>query len=202
MADDDRGSATVVEAIALVDYDNVRLHRREDTEAAHEENLEDIVARLATYAKSEIRPREIALRLYDGWVSATNQLTQRANRVLKSLGAARVRREGITFRAEMVFAPALAPTRRLVGTFRHQAGTPVQKMVDSMLCLDAIYFSEISATMIASDDDDIFVGALAASARRSSAIHLLRARPIGEGLNDNLASDHALVIRPIFPKKP
>jgi hypothetical protein len=182
------------EALALVDYDNVRTIRRESSALDYQTNLETIVDRIADALPPDTRIDRVSIRLYGGWIDAFNRVTPHGESLRRNLGAARSRRRGTSFSAEIAYSPAALSGEVLRGTLRRKPceGFFYQKMVDSMLCLDAVHFAEYMPTIVASDDDDVFIGALVASKRGVYPVSLLRSRATGKGLNDHLAGTYRL----------
>jgi hypothetical protein len=174
---------------ALVDYDNVR-GRDEDNERDVESNLLEIVPRVVAEAGREFqRPRELLLRIYGGWIDEKGQRTRRGEWVLVGLTWYRGRSGPTIVKPALVTSLACRPADTLVGTARQTPGGLRQKMVDSMVAVDARHFARDleSQVIVYSDDDDLVPGLLSATAHTHPVrMHWLRHRKVGSGMNDHL----------------
>ncbi len=171
--------------IALVDYDNVRLVRREHTSSEVLQNLDEIVERLLDHLERHRPALEVRLRLYGGWTDFRGQYTLQAEWILAAAATLRGLKRRTRILPDVVTALAALPTHQLRGMFRQRPGVPaVQKMVDTMLCSDAVFLAATTRVIVVSDDDDVMVGGLAAATQHPTQVHLLRRRKAGTGLND------------------
>lgn len=171
--------------IALVDYDNVRLERREHTASDVLQNLEEIVERLLDHLKRHRPAREVRVRLYGGWTDFRGHYTMQAEWILAAAAALRGLNKQTRVLPDVVTSLSALPRYRLHGMFRQRPGVPaVQKMVDTLLCCDAVFLGASTKVVVVSDDDDVMVGALAAATQRPAHVQLLRRRKAGSGLND------------------
>jgi hypothetical protein len=169
---------------ALVDYDNAREIRREITASDVQANLDRIASRVAEHAKTYAGALEVRMRLYGGWTDLEGRYTRQAERVMAAVESVRGTRGRVRVMPEVATTLAAAPAYELKGLHRVRDGIPVQKMVDTVLCIDAVHLGRFGAVAIVSDDDDIMIGALAAGVA-GGTVHLLRERSEGRGLNDS-----------------
>ena len=183
--------------VALIDYDNAKPSGSEVGRIQVESNLVSIVDRICQLL-GEWQPgifAEVACMFYGGWIDENGRFSQRGNWALQSLSTTRGIFHGIRVNPSLKLCPEKISSTRLVGTVRRQKGALVQKMVDTMLSLDAIHFASISDSLIiASDDDDILPSALVASAASRCRVNLVRSRALGEGMNDGAVSSHGVRI--------
>ena len=172
--------------------DNVRPPGRESSVDVVEQNLRVMAESLATWAASHagLRGAEIELRLYGGWLNETAHFTQRGDWLLKRLHAARGLFSGNRVVPVLPLAIAERNSHVLRGLCRSKSGVQVQKMVDSMICVDLLHYSRTRSGLIvtASDDDDLVPALLAASLSSTTPLRMLRHRAARHGLND----DHLL----------
>lgn len=177
--------------VALVDYDNMRQVKPERTQLEVEANLATLIGQIREKAREHVASvGEIEIRLYGGWVNERGQYTRNAQWLFASLRRHWGRRDGVILKPRLITRLAARPTDPLVGTFRAFASPPGQKMVDSMLTVDAIHFSArpSGGLMIFSDDDDFVPAAIVAGMSRSQGIHWIRVRATGQGLNDRMCT--------------
>lgn len=180
-----------MQAIALVDYDNVDPPRPNRSREDIEIGLDSVTDALVAYVKEQLHGYdELYMRLYGGWLTERNQLTQRGQDVTGAATFCRGLRSGVRVLPILTTSLAVCSDRALIGTFRTGRGATGQKMVDTMLSVDAIHFSSLGrpCVLIVSDDDDMVPAAISASKRSVSSVHLLRVRENGRGLNDNLCT--------------
>lgn len=179
--------ALLVEAIVLVDYDNIRKDRVERSLADAEANLLEIAGILsAECARANPLVAEIGLRLYGGWITNRGQYSQRAQMLLATLASARRKLNGVSVRPDLAFQLANTQHARFVGTLREDRSPPVQKMVDTLMAIDLLTLSENFPVFLATDDDDLVPAIAAAAFRSAQPAYLVRRRPEGAGLNDDV----------------
>lgn len=177
-------------AVILVDYDNVRLIREERTAGDVASNLADVLPLAVAEAARVFGAKEIAFRLYGGWIDERGVHSYKAQWLLTGLAWYRGRHSGAIVKPSLVTALACRSMDTLLGTVRRsQAGQHHQKMVDSMIIVDAIHYcrDEGLPIMLFSDDEDLLPAALAAASMAPQApFHWLRRRDVGSALNDAL----------------
>ncbi|MBV6409796.1 MAG: hypothetical protein LC123_00335 [Burkholderiales bacterium] len=184
---DDIVHIPVVETIVLVDYDNIRKDRPERSLADAEANLLEITEILsAECVKVAPTIQEVELRLYGGWITQQGQYSHRAQMLLSILASARKKFHGVMIRPELVFRLANTPHARFVGTLREDRNPPQQKMVDTLMAIDVLTLAESFTVFLATDDDDLVPAIAAAAIRSTQAAYLIRRRPDGIGLNDEV----------------
>jgi len=173
-------------ACALVDYDNVRLQQKEYSPVDAAAKLLAIRRVLLQHCMSlSVIPDELHIRLYGGWLNERGHYTQRAEWVLSQINTVRGRVNGVRVVPDVVIAIAECGSKPLFGLVRTIRSLRAQKMVDTMIAVDAIHFADgrSGPLLIVSDDDDIVPPALAARARWEPVV-LFRRRGPGQGLND------------------
>lgn len=176
-----------MEAIVLVDYDNIRKNRVERSLADAESNLLEIAGVLsAECARANPRIVEVELRLYGGWITTHGQYSHRAQMLLSTLASVRRNLNGVAVRPELVFRLANTQHAQFIGTLREDRCPPEQKMVDTLLAIDLLTLSETFPVFLATDDDDLVPAIVAAAIRSTQPAYLIRRRPAGAGLNDNV----------------
>jgi hypothetical protein len=177
-----------MQAFALIDYDNVKVARRETSSADVFANIETVVGIVSDLRRGHFsQVGEIIFRIYGGWITESGHYSQLAAWLLAVIGDFRGRRAGVRIRVELATDLVSAPGSQFIGTQRRYSGEIVQKMVDSMMTIDLLHLSAQSdcPLIIYSDDDDFIPSALhAATYYRPPA--LLRSRQSGIGLNDHL----------------
>jgi hypothetical protein len=149
--------------MALVDYDNVctavwpEAHR-DDALANLGELLNALTVRVASLA---LDSRELAVRLYGGWFDQSGRLTARGGWILDNLPLFRTRMNGLRVLPTLASALVCYPDVKLIGT--HRSDAPLrQKMVDTMLTVDAITLAlNVEQFVIVSDDEDFTPAAIA-----------------------------------------
>jgi hypothetical protein len=180
----------IASAVVLVDYDNVRPANPEHNADFLESNLIKVIDQicLSSIRLCDGSIRELVVRLYGGWTSSDGRFTRRGDLLVRRVSSLRGIRHGIRILPEAALSLKQRPSHVLRGLYRLRAGKHEQKMVDTMICVDLIYFMRHvkTAVIVASDDDDL-VPALAV-AREDSAhpLYLLRHRDPGTGVNDDL----------------
>lgn len=186
------------EVISLVDYDNVCIQRN-TTPADVVLNLSEILNNLRHALDAHaFQADELSVRLYGGWIDEKGRYTRVAEWILAELPNQRGLRNGVRMLPRLVTSLAPGPVVSLVGTYRIDSKRPRQKMVDSMLVVDALHFAEAEgqALIMASDDDDFVPVALATSTDAPGSITLLwlRLRNPGDGINDGLLRRNSVVL--------
>jgi hypothetical protein len=174
-------------AVILVDYDNVRPTREERTAGEVEANLAALIPCTVAEAARVFAVKELAFRLYGGWIDESGVQSHRAQWLITNLDWYRGRHSGTIVKPCLVTALACRPMDPLLGTVRQCKTGRRQKMVDTMIVVDAIHFcrDEGLPIMLFSDDDDLLPAALgAASMAPKVQFHWLRRRPVGSALND------------------
>jgi hypothetical protein len=180
-------SGSLGEAAVLVDYDNVMTYR-ERTLLDLSENLHFLIPPLSALVGTVLGPSSLNMRFYGGWLTSRSRPSRRAQWLFSQLPFFRGRIDGMLVRPTLAYSLACRPNDYLVGTLRsRENGSYIQKMVDTLLCMDTWFFSVSCAlpTFLVSDDDD-FVPALLApySINQSVRLYCVRKRLDGVGLND------------------
>jgi hypothetical protein len=177
-------------AVILVDYDNVRLIRDERTAGDVANNLADVVPASVAEAKRTFGDtKEIVFRLYGGWIDEKGLHSHKAQWLTTALAWYRGRMSGVIVKPSLVTALACRTMDTLLGTVRNSRAGYQQKMVDTMMVVDAIHYARDEAvpTLLFSDDEDLLPAALAVSAMAPGVpFHWLRRRKVGSALNDGL----------------
>lgn len=180
-------------AIIFADYDNIVPPQKEYSADDVEANLvlivDSLVAEIASWSNHEIR--EVSFRFYGGWIGDSGVHTSRGGWLLSRLNAGRGLRSGIRVLPTMITAIAERAAYPLAGSFRTRSGRSEQKMVDTMLAVDLIYYARTTRhpLIVASDDDDVVPAALSASTNPCGGIWMLRHRDPHRGVNDMHLSD-------------
>jgi uncharacterized LabA/DUF88 family protein len=118
----------------------------------------------------------IDMRLYGGWLDESGYFSNPAQRLLPELRHFRGRRRGTRFATTLALTLRAAPDCRLIGTVRTSTTRQRQKMIDGMLTVDILHaVADLSAIVVASDDDDL-VPAVLLAARSKAEVYWLRAR--------------------------
>lgn len=185
------GRGDTLQCFVLVDYDNVK--------PINEGRVDDVEHNLNQIANAAARLRrehfptvhEVVLRLYGGWVGINGKHTYRAGMLTRVLSTARGRRHGTRVSPEIAYSLLCRPAARLVGTLRG----PTQKMVDTMICIDAVFASTQTNCPVAvlSDDDDMVPGLIYSGTIRAGAVYARR-RFVGEGMNDSIVTQAGVVL--------
>jgi len=180
-------------AIVLVDYDNIRPIAEQATNDAAD-NLIRIREWIAdALTQIPVKVNEVSLRIYGGWTDEQGTLTRKGNWVLASLSNVRGLLNGVRYLPYLPISIA-AKQLRLKGLYRTNRSLPEQKMVDTLMAVDALHFCEGEPVVlaIATDDDDLVPVLLAASMKHCKACCLLRFRRKGEALNDEALDDQGV----------
>lgn len=191
-------------AIALLDYDNIVDPRTEHGALDVEANLLALRTTLVTHCQHVvIGLRELNLRIYGGWLTDRGQYTQRGEWLLKYGSIVRGRVEGVRVLPELATSIAACRSMQLIGSYRKRGTSPVQKMVDTMMAVDALHYVESDAQLVAivSDDDDLVPPALAAVSKRRAYVHLVRRRCAGHGINDVTCMRFGVTISTLFKRQ-
>jgi hypothetical protein len=176
-------------AVALVDYDNVKI--QDDRNAGDVGiNLADLVPLVVSEAGRALdHPKELLIRVYGGWIDEQGQHSRRAQWLLVGLGWYRGRSGPTIVKPTLVTSLACRNSDTLIGTVRQTPTGLRQKMVDNIIAVDAQYFAcdRRLPVVVFSDDDDLVPAALAAGSTAGSIrFHWLRRRKVGSGMNDAL----------------
>lgn len=174
--------------VACVDYDNVRLIR-ERTLSDVENNLDEILDQLVKcLLAAPLHVSEVDVRLYGGWVTEDGIFSRNAEWAFGAVTRATGRRRGIRIITKVIISPACRPSEMLIGTVRLRQRNISQKMVDTLLTVDALHLATetYEGIFLLSDDDDIVPCAVALGVSRSKLCTLVRLRPPGVGLNDDM----------------
>lgn len=177
-------------AIVLVDYSNVRPSTRAERDADEVRVSLDAIGEQVADCLSGSLPqiREAEVWLYDGWLFKGGNETPCLGWVRANLSMLRGLRRGIRLIPSIRTGVASAPSTRLLGTLRKKS----QKMVDTMLAVDYLYLATRCVgrpVVVASDDDDMLPAVLqVAQSLPMPEVGwlLLRHRPLGECINDDL----------------
>lgn len=175
-------------AVALVDYDNVKV-LPDNTKGNVVENLSELVPRLVAAARAmNAAVAELTVRLYGGWRDERGQYSRNAEWTLAALSWYRGRHTGVIVKPSLAMSIAAVSHIPITGTLRGWPKDPRQKMVDCMIAVDALEFARqpLFSVLLASDDDDLVPAALAAAATRARSLVWLRKRREGQGVNDRL----------------
>jgi hypothetical protein len=176
-----------MEVIVLVDYDNCRVIPREFGYQDVEYNLTSIVRAVTNICRQVIpSATELRLRFYGGWIAQDGLYTARAELLLGCLDAVRGLVDGMRLIPELAIGLARYCTENLVGLVRTDRNPPQQKMVDTLIAVDALHVSQEFTIAIVSDDDDLVPAAIGVSASGKGPVHLIRRRAEGRGRNDSL----------------
>lgn len=175
--------------LCLIDYDNARSVTDYDI-SDMDQNISLIISAVSNLVTSHFPGQdEIHLRLYGGWLNDRGQYTRNAQWLLTILPRVRGRHKHLLILPDLALALAAYPRYQIMGTFRKRNNKPSQKMVDTMIVLDALHYSKQSSDglVVWSDDDDIAPAMLVASqlATNGTKLMLGRRRLCGEGVNDN-----------------
>lgn len=179
--------------IVLADYDNVRLEKRERSQADVDSNLASLATAIAALLASEVsREDSIILRLYGGWITELGQYSQRGQWMLAGLQSARGLFSGVRMVPEVVTSLASRPSSHLIGLLRTQRTPLEQKMVDTLLAVDLVHFADQGQSVLLASDDDDMVPPLLHASQRAVSISLARRRNQGVGLNDGTCGLHGV----------
>lgn len=176
-----------MQATVLVDYDNCRLSPREFAPQDVEHNLISITRAIIDICRRDMPSvSELRLRFYGGWISQDGLYTSRAEQLLRSLDVVRGLVDGMRLIPELATGLSRYCTENLIGLVRTDRNPVQQKMVDTLITVDALHVSQESIIAIVSDDDDLVPGAIGVSASGNGPVHLIRRRAEGRGKNDSL----------------
>jgi len=180
---------------ALVDYDNIKIHRRESTIADVESNLVYIVDAIVAACKPSMPDGgELRIRFYGGWINERGYYSQLAEWLLASIRAIRGLHGAWRVMPDLAIALALLPNATLLGSLRTSQPGLRQKMVDTMFAVDSIYFANQSGghLLLVSDDDDMVPSTLAARKISKNMLIAIRRRPNGAAINDVICNNHGI----------
>jgi uncharacterized LabA/DUF88 family protein len=182
---------------ALVDYDNVKLIRREYTDADVEFNILEIARAVVSCLKtSDPTLVELDIRFYGGWNTQNRAPTDLGQRVFRCVDAARTKLYGVTVRPSVATAPFSCPMATLWGFVRTDSGRKRQKMVDTLMVVDAMSLIGVDSTALVSDDQDM-LPALVACHLSSGKIVCLRGNPHGTYFFDDILKLHGIALQPL-----
>jgi hypothetical protein len=176
-----------MQVFALIDYDNVKPIKREKTSLDVEENI----TRIASQVSQEVRNThpntgDLYLRLYGGWTDRKSNFTMPCNWIFSTLPRLRTRLNGMRIHPDAVVTNFECRMQRYSGLYRDGG----QKMVDTLIVADLLTLTSqyTCPVMLASDDEDMVPG-LVACGRERSRLTLMRTKPLGEAMNDNIIRD-------------
>lgn len=180
---------------ALVDYDNVKLIRRDRTDEDVRYNVTEIARAIASCVKSSSPAiSEVDVRFYGGWNTQNRTPSDLGERMLRCHDVARTRFYGLTIRPSIATAPLAWPNASLWGFFKSQRRDRQQKMVDTLITVDALWLTSHSDTLVVSDDQDM-VPVLVAGHLGSGRIASLRGNPDGSYFFDDILRLHGVTLR-------
>lgn len=164
---------------ALVDYDNIKLIRKEHTDEDVEYNVVEI-ARAAASSIRAVQPglSELDIRFYGGWNTQNRVPTELGQRMMRCHQSARSRFFGVTVRPSIATAPIAYPHAALWGFLNTRLKERRQKMVDTLLAVDAMTLMADTDTYVLSDDQDM-VPVLLTGHLKTGRVASLRGRPSG-----------------------
>lgn len=168
---------------ALIDYDNVK-EREEESSLDVECNLDSIENAVIESALKMGQIREMKIRLYGGWVTEKGFQSRSTLFVWPLLKKYRGLRRGVRISMELALAPMCCHSIKLKGLVRKRYKRNEQKMVDTMLVVDAAFIAAEFPVGVYSDDDDMIPGLLAANAVSTRSAVWYRFRDNGVRRND------------------
>jgi hypothetical protein len=177
-----------MEVIALIDYDNVRPNKRERNDSDTASNIVALATDISRVVSNFFPSADLRLRFYGGWLTRTGQYTIRGEWILRQLELSRGRFNGVRCIPELACNIAAMNDCVLLGSYRGDRSPPQQKMVDTMISVDTLFFAQQlgNGVLVVSDDDDIVPCVLACTLIVGARVCLLRRRPDGHGINDHL----------------
>lgn len=172
--------------LVLADFDNLRAVRF-STHKDVEDVIDAFVEHLATWIRTASPATTyVDVRLYGGWRTTGGGGTTHASWAEIACSNVRGVRGGIRFRPTLAVSLLQLPGVVFNGTHRRRSGRRTQKMVDTMLAIDAVH----SATalqipvVVASNDEDLTPAIAVAASTRQAAIHWHRPGRTADGCND------------------
>lgn len=178
--------------ILLLDYDNAATVREvapRDTRL----NLAPLFSSVRAAILEYRLPKDVSVRLYGGWHFDDGRMTPRAEWLLRALPDFRGLEKGVRIKPDLASSVAAASGRHLLGTYRNSSG-PEQKMVDTMIVADAIYYARRhnQCVVVLSDDSDITPGLVVGGRECApgNSIVWLRTATRKASANDSLISMH------------
>jgi hypothetical protein len=137
------------------------------------------IAHQAARLASSATLAEIDVFLYSGWNFPDGRLTRLGTVMSREVRRHRRRMNGVAVRPDLRFSTLCLGGQQLRGLFRPNPPPPRQKLVDTMLALDAVYIARRTARelWIASDDDDLVPAVAEASLASRTRVILLRDAP-------------------------
>lgn len=176
-------------ALALLDYDNIRLHGS-FVQGIHgsETEANDIVDRLSNAFRAAFpQLTELDLRFYGGWTDESGSRSPAASQLVSALRFLRARKNGVMIRPTLATTMISFPQLLLRGTIRLQGKQRRQKMVDGMLGCDAAFLASGGQRPVGvvTDDEDLIPALLLSHAANPNGTVWFRCRrAVGTGLND------------------
>jgi hypothetical protein len=127
---------------ALIDYDNIVAGRiPEQSRIDVRSNLTGLANTLTIICNGlGYAVEQVSVRLYGGWIDLMERETPRAAWIRSELPRFRTRVNGLRVRMSLATSLIAFPEFHFVGTYRPQS-SPGQKMVDTMLAINAIELS-------------------------------------------------------------
>jgi hypothetical protein len=148
-----------MQLLVLVDYDNVKVIRKERSPQEVAFNVETI-ALSAAHIRERTFPdfKDVRLRFYGGWTDSTGARLERGAWVSEACEKIRGRRLGGRITAEMAYGLFDSVYSIFYGLYRDGG----QKIVDTLIVADAIRIAIVygSRVLIMSDDEDMLPGLL------------------------------------------
>lgn len=179
----------------LIDYDNIKPYRQETTIYDVQANIVSITKSVIDFCSNSLKDKgDINIRLYGGWIDEVGHYSQLGNWLLSSLGMIRGLINHWRVIPSLVTSIAVLPGETLLGTLRTHQPRLKQKMVDSMLAVDSIYFANqtTSHLLLISDDDDMVPPVLASRMLSVNNLFVIRKRANGTAINDNLCNRYGI----------
>lgn len=187
-------------AYVLLDYDNVGpAHRRERTPGDALLNLAAFSDALVPFLNgSRFRPKEASVRIYGGWIDQDGSLTSRAVWLLEAITRFRKRTQGMRILPTLSCSLACASEDEIVHTLQRKGGHSIQKMVDGMVVVDAMYFAlqSFDPIYVISNDTDVIPGMIFSSFLREGkpGIVLVRSNRGFSAVHDTLLNRYGVEI--------
>ena len=177
--------------IALIDFDNIIPTHESRTDLDLESKIIKLKNTLIRSTNLDETFIELRIYIYGGWIDNCGKHTKRFEQLQRNIYILRTREKSHRLIPQLSLAIQSVRDFRLIGTLRQVISKDgkrsfSQKMVDSMMVVDAIYWADKGKTVhIFSDDDDIIPGAMEASRRSplGNYIYFHRNRDEANGLN-------------------
>lgn len=177
-------------AYALVDYDNIRLVRNE-FHLDHMEHSLGFIREAVSKLCKKIDSAEIVVRIYGGWIDEEGNYTKRASLLLRCLNSYRGVVNSVRVRFELA-ETIIAKKVGLVCLFNSKSNE--QKMVDTMIAVDAIFLHSDYNVIIMSNDEDVIPPVFALKKHQSDSISVLVRRDLKKQYNTQLLRDHGVLV--------